>query len=505
MAGPSGAASAGTAAPEPRAPSRLPAAQGPDAATSYSAAAPAAAPPPSPPSQPESATAAPEGPPPEQPSDSVSKLWAVLGLCERLGVGVRPVRLGPLRLVPLLSWHHQVGLADRTGCDVMRAPEVLGTIAAAGGQAVRGQWPVRLGPLRCLPCQAWDMEPDVPGLPRATPLTITDYARCVWPEGLWRRGAVPEQACGPGSERARAEGGGEEADGAPRSSPGGLAGGHGSCAVAAWFDALNDAPAWPVLAPSPASSRDACAAEATGHAGHAGGGAEGSGGVRGGAPWPPASSPPPGATLSFSHFLPHQALLPEKRFLVFPSLVCPPAALCPRPSTSDLFGRHSSLSPQPRPPLPYGCPPAGPPAPFGAARSMPCWGSPITPCPLAVRSSRPAPQAKAVGSSYLAARVAQLRPHMHVFGHTHFSWDSQLHDGVRYVQVRRALIVRHRAFLYKPMHPHVEVRSATARSQGLTRPQGAALYFHVSAPTPSTYRHRSPTPRSAASGCARWP
>ena len=43
--------------------------------------------------------------------------------------------------------------------------------------------------------------------------------------------------------------------------------------------------------------------------------------------------------------------------------------------------------------------------------------------------------AKAVGSDPLAARVAALRPALHLFGHTHFSWDATpLGDGVRYVQ-----------------------------------------------------------------------
>jgi hypothetical protein len=41
---------------------------------------------------------------------------------------------------------------------------------------------------------------------------------------------------------------------------------------------------------------------------------------------------------------------------------------------------------------------------------------------------------KAVGSDYLKQRVQQLRPDLHVFGHTHFGWDSTI-DGVRYVQV----------------------------------------------------------------------
>jgi len=40
---------------------------------------------------------------------------------------------------------------------------------------------------------------------------------------------------------------------------------------------------------------------------------------------------------------------------------------------------------------------------------------------------------KAVGSRFLGERVAQLRPDVHVFGHTHFGWDMQI-DGTRFVQ-----------------------------------------------------------------------
>jgi len=41
--------------------------------------------------------------------------------------------------------------------------------------------------------------------------------------------------------------------------------------------------------------------------------------------------------------------------------------------------------------------------------------------------------AKVVGSNYLRERVEQLRPDVHVFGHTHFGYDMVV-DGVRYVQ-----------------------------------------------------------------------
>ena len=59
--------------------------------------------------------------------DSVAKLRLVLALCEELGVIVRPTRVGRLWLVPVLSWHHK----------------------------------------------DWDSEPDIPGVPRASPMTIS--------------------------------------------------------------------------------------------------------------------------------------------------------------------------------------------------------------------------------------------------------------------------------------------------------------------------------------------
>lgn len=38
--------------------------------------------------------------------------------------------------------------------------------------------------------------------------------------------------------------------------------------------------------------------------------------------------------------------------------------------------------------------------------------------------------AKISGSAYLAARLQRWQPHMHVFGHTHFSWDACLDGAV---------------------------------------------------------------------------
>lgn len=48
--------------------------------------------------------------------------------------------------------------------------------------------------------------------------------------------------------------------------------------------------------------------------------------------------------------------------------------------------------------------------------------------------------AKAVGSTYLQARVAALQPNVHVFGHTHFGYDLEV-EGVRYVQAPLAMAV----------------------------------------------------------------
>eukprot|EP00884_Botryococcus_braunii_P009223 jgi/Botrbrau1/18301/Bobra.0179s0030.1 len=41
--------------------------------------------------------------------------------------------------------------------------------------------------------------------------------------------------------------------------------------------------------------------------------------------------------------------------------------------------------------------------------------------------------AKAVGSDFLFRRIQELRPLAHVFGHTHFAWDTNI-QGVRYLQ-----------------------------------------------------------------------
>lgn len=130
--------------------------------------------------------------------DSWTKLHTILELCRDLGVHTAPRRLDPgVWIAPLHSWHHK----------------------------------------------SFDAEPDIPGVPAASALTIADYAACRWPPGV----AGPRP---------------------------------GDVALAAAFDALNDGPAWEQML----AERDRS------------------------------------TVISFSHFLPLPALLPEKRFLFFPNL-----------------------------------------------------------------------------------------------------------------------------------------------------------------------------------------
>jgi len=96
---------------------------------------------------------------------------------------------------------------------------------------------------------------------------------------------------------------------------------HGSVELAQWFDSLNDGPLWDELL----RTRHEC------------------------------------DVISFSHFLPDIALMPEKRFLYYPDLV------------------------------------------------------------------------KASGSIPLAERIEALKPDIHLFGHTHFAWDTEI-KGTRYIQ-----------------------------------------------------------------------
>lgn len=98
-------------------------------------------------------------------ADSLTKLQRVLAVCAELGVATAPERLGNVWIAPLHSWHHT----------------------------------------------SWDTEPDIPGVPGATPMTIADYAACRWPTSV----------------------------------PGG--GAPGSLDLAEWFDEMNDASLWSEL------------------------------------------------------------------------------------------------------------------------------------------------------------------------------------------------------------------------------------------------------------------
>ncbi|GIL91593.1 hypothetical protein Vretifemale_19209 [Volvox reticuliferus] len=352
--------------------------------------------------------------------DSLEKLAMVMTLCHELGVHVMPARLGRLQIVPLLAWHHK----------------------------------------------SFDREPDIPGIPKASPLTISDYARCTWPERIVSEleasrcfgscpgrqherqnqrhyqhqqqheqqqqrqeghvmrdcntsapdpatadtTAVPKAECMNSSGRCGGAGfGGDWVDG-----------GHGSDAVAAWFDALNEPPyGWGYVHNNSTSSgtttatSGATAATTATTTTTSGTATNSDSSSRTGTSCRPSDtersvqtsqqglllrqqqqqpehqqqhtqehrpqhavtqSPVAGMgegaeeevqvegdVISFSHFLPLQELMPEKRYLTFPNL------------------------------------------------------------------------AKAVGSTYLAERVRRLRPQMHVFGHTHFAWDAVC-DGIRYVQ-----------------------------------------------------------------------
>lgn len=196
-------------------------------------------------------------------ADSVAKLDVVLQLCQRLGVHTSPAQLGALWVAPVLSWHHK----------------------------------------------GWDEEPDVPGMPRASAMTIADYAACHW------QPSIP---------------GGQEL---------------GSDALAAWFDGENERRmdvhgswgelwrqagallAQPERTAAP-GGRDCGTKQAGGRhvaaavdqaEGTSGGGDDPEG--RSAQPLASSSSPAP-VIITASHFLPHQALLPEKRFLSYPNLVC---------------------------------------------------------------------------------------------------------------------------------------------------------------------------------------
>jgi hypothetical protein len=45
---------------------------------------------------------------------------------------------------------------------------------------------------------------------------------------------------------------------------------------------------------------------------------------------------------------------------------------------------------------------------------------------------------KVIGSDFLGARVQNLMPDLHVFGHTHFGWDQELDGKTRFALTSRA-------------------------------------------------------------------
>ena len=69
---------------------------------------------------------------------SPQKMQLIHSMCQDLGVLTKPTRLGPVLICPLVSWHHQ----------------------------------------------SFDREPDIPGIPRPSPLFVSDYRACTWPEGF---------------------------------------------------------------------------------------------------------------------------------------------------------------------------------------------------------------------------------------------------------------------------------------------------------------------------------
>ena len=172
--------------------------------------------------------------------------------------------------------------------------------------------------------RSFDQEPDIPGVPPASPWTIGDYRCCLWPDsvpGGWRKKGVGGEVVGDHQGKLLS----------PACTPAHLpplcthlpvpslsslgTGGDvpGSLELAEWFDNLNDTPAWSEVL-----------------AGRGGDGCD---------------------VLSFSHFLPHQvrqlALLVatspptlhalvtsvlHRRRLCFPRSATSRTPTCPRPS-----------------------------------------------------------------------------------------------------------------------------------------------------------------------------
>jgi hypothetical protein len=111
--------------------------------------------------------------------------------------------------------------------------------------------------------------------------------------------------------------------------------------------------------------------------------------------------------ITFSHFVPRQELNPEKRH----------AEIAPRLRGAETARRDPTALPG------WHC------AGTCSSLYLPC----TFPVPSLYRYLFFPSLAKASGSTFLAGRIERLRPDLHVFGHTHFGWDSTL-DGVRYIQ-----------------------------------------------------------------------
>ncbi len=165
-----------------------------------------------------------------------------------------------------------------------------------------------LGPeLLLMPLHAWhhtsfDREPEVPGIPRAGVMTIADFAKCLWPEEV----AGPE--------------------------------GQGGLQLALWADSINDG--FPMVIP-PTAGRATKGAGAAGDVD--------SGGTASQSLATAAMHVPHGCDIiSFSHFVPDQRLVPEKRYLSFPNLVSSTdmcLAVCCTSFTFNIMFMRSLFSP----------------------------------------------------------------------------------------------------------------------------------------------------------------
>ncbi|EFJ47257.1 hypothetical protein VOLCADRAFT_105217 [Volvox carteri f. nagariensis] len=361
--------------------------------------------------------------------DSLEKLAVVMEVCEQLGVWVTPVRLGRLVVLPLLAWHHKT----------------------------------------------FDTEPDIPGIPRASALTISDYARSIWPERILlelqavrqqpedrmaqqqqqqqqQEKMPPAAVAGAATAPASGPGAATRLDGSDRS--GGAAalaadwrdGGHGSDAVAAWIDLLNEAPyghrrgCSRRIASNGSSSTDRATSGSqyteSGASGHAA--ATDGGGLLDGTEG--------GRTAT-------RETSTERNLVGRPGGFCgtgpsQDGSDMPQQRTSEGCGlpvqlEHQRTQLSPEQAVEEQIPSGGPEVLAGAGGKQGGAGgddvisfSHFLPLQELLPEKRylTFPNlAKAVGSRFLAERVRRLRPHLHLFGHTHFAWDA-VHDGIRFVQ-----------------------------------------------------------------------